>query len=107
MTKEDIMIEWRKQRKVTVSPSEIGQRPLYDSRTNLNEYQPSAEPAFFTNESVICCKHGRKCKEYYTRKFDKKKISSLWPISELLDWVGQAPNLVLNLIAKKKCVHRN
>nr|CRZ24281.1 BMA-TMD-2 [Brugia malayi] len=44
MTKEHIMIEWRKQRKVTVSPSEIGQRPLYDSRTNLDEYQPSAEP---------------------------------------------------------------
>uniref|UniRef100_A0A1I8ECS4 Tropomodulin n=1 Tax=Wuchereria bancrofti TaxID=6293 RepID=A0A1I8ECS4_WUCBA len=106
----DIMIEWRKQRKVTVSPSEIGQRPLYDSRTNLNEYQPSAEPAFFTNESVICCKHGRKCKEYYTRKFDKKKISSLWPISELLDWVGQAPNLKTSnreSLLQQKPLHKN
>ncbi|VDN94969.1 unnamed protein product [Brugia pahangi] len=110
MTKEDIMIEWRKQRKVTVSPSEIGQRPLYDSRTNLDEYQPSAEPAFFANESVICCKHGHKCKENYSRKFDKKKISSLWPISELLDWVGQAPNLKTSnseSLFQQKPLHKN
>ncbi|EFO27302.1 hypothetical protein LOAG_01185 [Loa loa] len=93
MTKEDMMIEWRKQRKLTVSPSEIGQRPLYDSTTNSNEYQPSTEPAFFANELITCCKHGLKCREYYSRKSDKKKISSLWPISELLGQIGQATNL--------------
>ncbi|OZC09435.1 hypothetical protein X798_03596 [Onchocerca flexuosa] len=78
MTKDDMMIEWRKQRGAAPSSSEIGQRPLYD---NMN---------FFSNESFICCKHGVKCSEYYGEKFDKKKISSLWPISELLGRVGKA-----------------
>ncbi|VDO27651.1 unnamed protein product [Onchocerca flexuosa] len=78
MTKDDMMIEWRKQRGAAPSSSEIGQRPLYD---NMN---------FFSNESFICCKHGVKCSEYYGEKFDKTKISSLWPISELLGRVGKA-----------------
>lgn len=43
MTKEDMMIKWRKQRKVMASPSEIGQRPLYESTVNSDESQPSAE----------------------------------------------------------------
>ncbi|KAL3985053.1 hypothetical protein ACH3XW_37045 [Acanthocheilonema viteae] len=92
MTKEDLMIEWRKQRKATVSSSEIGQRPLYDSAINSDEYQPSSEPALSPNESIICCKHGIKCNEYYNRKFDEKEISSLWPISELFNQVDQPTN---------------
>ncbi|CAG9534992.1 unnamed protein product [Cercopithifilaria johnstoni] len=86
MTKKDLLIEWRKQRKVKISPSEIGQRPLHDSTIDADEYQPSTEPALFENESIICCKHGIKCGEYYNQKFEtKKKISSLWPIFELFD----------------------
>ncbi|KAM3717384.1 PAN2-PAN3 deadenylation complex subunit [Dirofilaria immitis] len=83
MTKDDMMIEWRKQRGATASSSEIGQRPLYDNMSD--SYQPSGEFAFPANESIICCKHGIKCSEYYGRKFDKEKISSLWPVSELVD----------------------
>uniref|UniRef100_A0A915PNB7 Uncharacterized protein n=1 Tax=Setaria digitata TaxID=48799 RepID=A0A915PNB7_9BILA len=46
MTKDDIMIEWRKQRGAAASSSEIGRRPLHDnsSANNSEEYQPSSEP---------------------------------------------------------------
>uniref|UniRef100_A0A0R3S1A0 SH2 domain-containing protein n=1 Tax=Elaeophora elaphi TaxID=1147741 RepID=A0A0R3S1A0_9BILA len=92
MVKDNLMNEWRKQRKVTISPSEIGQRPLYDSSIDSDDYEPSAEPAVFPDESIICCKHGIKCSEYYNQKFDAKKISSLWPISELYDQISQPRN---------------
>lgn len=43
MVKDNLITEWRKQRKAIVSQSDVGLRPLYDSTINSEEYQPSVE----------------------------------------------------------------
>ncbi|VDK81542.1 unnamed protein product [Litomosoides sigmodontis] len=98
MVRDDLITEWRKQRKTTASSSDIGLRPLYDSSINSEEYQPSVEPVIYPNESITCCKHGVKCSEYHNQEKKRKEISSLWPISELF---ASATNSVFNCTAKE------
>uniref|UniRef100_A0A914ZXM8 Uncharacterized protein n=2 Tax=Parascaris univalens TaxID=6257 RepID=A0A914ZXM8_PARUN len=69
------MREWRKWRRALAGDSDRGERPL--------EHDSWWSSRFLLNETaVVCCKHGRKCTEYFEEM--SNRLPSLWPTSQFI-----------------------